>query len=122
MKAYSERWKNEVYEMETGRRDFVGDWVSKDVAIRHRMTTYIHTHNFNYMYKTHFFKLQVCNLMLSFPANLYDVHYPPSNTGKSFKVPWGPTDPILGNAVIHYCYGTSTNKDGAQWPVHSSRD
>jgi hypothetical protein len=44
MKAYSERWKDVIYKMETGRTDFVGDWVSKDVAIRHRMTIYIHTH------------------------------------------------------------------------------
>jgi hypothetical protein len=27
-------------EMETGRRDFVGDWVLKDGVIRHRTTTY----------------------------------------------------------------------------------
>jgi hypothetical protein len=37
-KAYSELRKNVVSEMETGRTDFVRDWVSKDV--RHR-TTYI---------------------------------------------------------------------------------
>jgi hypothetical protein len=30
-----------VYEMETGRTDFTGDWVSEDVAIRHRMTACI---------------------------------------------------------------------------------
>jgi hypothetical protein len=41
-KGYSELWKNVVYEMETGRRDFVG-WVSKDVAIRRTTTTRIHT-------------------------------------------------------------------------------
>jgi hypothetical protein len=41
-KAYSERWKNVVCEMETGRTEFVGDWMLKDVAICHR-TTYIHT-------------------------------------------------------------------------------
>jgi hypothetical protein len=29
-----------VYGMETGRRDFVGDPVSKDLTIRHRATTY----------------------------------------------------------------------------------
>jgi hypothetical protein len=38
-KAYSERCNNVVYEMETGRTDFFGDWVSKNVAIRHRTTT-----------------------------------------------------------------------------------
>jgi hypothetical protein len=38
-KAYSERWHNVVYEMETRRSDFVGDRVSKDVATRHRTTT-----------------------------------------------------------------------------------
>jgi hypothetical protein len=43
-KAYSELWNNVVYEMETGRTDFFGDWVSKDVAIRCRTTTYIHTY------------------------------------------------------------------------------
>jgi hypothetical protein len=32
-----------VYEMETGRPDFFGDRVLKDVAIRHRTTTYIIT-------------------------------------------------------------------------------
>jgi hypothetical protein len=26
--------------METERTDFVGDWVSKDIAIHHGMTTY----------------------------------------------------------------------------------
>jgi hypothetical protein len=31
-----------VCEMETGRTEFVGDWVSKDVAIRHRKITYTH--------------------------------------------------------------------------------
>jgi hypothetical protein len=41
-KTYSELWKNVVYKMETGRTDFVGDWVSKDVAKRHRTTTDIH--------------------------------------------------------------------------------
>jgi hypothetical protein len=40
-KAYSERWKNVVYEMETGGTDFVADSVPKDVAIRHRTTTYV---------------------------------------------------------------------------------
>jgi hypothetical protein len=35
MKTYLELWKN-VYEMESGRTDFVEDWMSKDVAIRHR--------------------------------------------------------------------------------------
>jgi hypothetical protein len=43
-KAYLEVWKNVVSEMEAWRTDFVGDWVSKDVAIRHGTTTYIHTH------------------------------------------------------------------------------
>jgi hypothetical protein len=48
-----------VYEMETGRTDFVGDWVLNDVAIRHRTPThararvrthiYIHTHVRTYM-------------------------------------------------------------------------
>jgi hypothetical protein len=42
-KAYSERWKNMVYEVETGRTDFFGVWVSKDVILR-RTTTYIHTY------------------------------------------------------------------------------
>jgi hypothetical protein len=37
-KVYSELRKNVVYEMETGRADFVGDWVLKDVAVCHRMT------------------------------------------------------------------------------------
>jgi hypothetical protein len=41
-KAYSDRWKNVVYEKEAGRTDFVGDWVSKDIAIRHQTTT-MHT-------------------------------------------------------------------------------
>jgi hypothetical protein len=45
-KAYSERWKNVVYEMQTGRTDFVGGWMSKDVAVRHRTTTYIRTYMF----------------------------------------------------------------------------
>jgi hypothetical protein len=40
-KAYLELWQNVVYETETGRTDFIGDWVSKDVAIRHRTTTYM---------------------------------------------------------------------------------
>jgi hypothetical protein len=40
-KAYLEPWKNVVYEKETNRTNFVGILVSKDVAIRHRMTTYI---------------------------------------------------------------------------------
>jgi hypothetical protein len=31
-----------VCEMETGRTEFVGDWVSKYVAIRHRKITYTH--------------------------------------------------------------------------------
>jgi hypothetical protein len=30
-------------EKQTGRTEFVGEWVSKDVVIRHRTTTYIHT-------------------------------------------------------------------------------
>jgi hypothetical protein len=30
--------------MDTGRRDFAIDWVSKDVAKYHRTTAYIHTH------------------------------------------------------------------------------
>jgi hypothetical protein len=37
--AYSDLWTKVVYEIET---EFVGDWVSKDVAIRHRKITYIH--------------------------------------------------------------------------------
>jgi hypothetical protein len=41
-KAYSELRKNVFSAMETGRTELVGDWVSKDVAIRHRTTTYIH--------------------------------------------------------------------------------
>jgi hypothetical protein len=42
-KAYSERWKNVVYEMETGKTELLEDWVSKDAAIRHRTTnTYLH--------------------------------------------------------------------------------
>jgi hypothetical protein len=40
-KAYLELWKNVVYKMETAMTDFVGDWVSKDVTMRH-ITTYIH--------------------------------------------------------------------------------
>jgi hypothetical protein len=40
-KTYSEQWKRVVYQMETGRTDFFADRVSKDVAIRHRTTTYI---------------------------------------------------------------------------------
>jgi hypothetical protein len=43
--AYSELRKNVVSDMESGRTDFVGDWVSKDLAIRHR-TTYIQILNF----------------------------------------------------------------------------
>jgi hypothetical protein len=35
-KTCLELWNNVVYEMETGRTDFVGDWVSKDVATRHK--------------------------------------------------------------------------------------
>jgi hypothetical protein len=42
-KANLELWKNAGYEMETGRADFIGDWVSNDVDTHHRMTTYIHT-------------------------------------------------------------------------------
>jgi hypothetical protein len=38
-KVYSQRCKNVVYEMWTVTRDFVGDLLSKDVAMR----TYIHT-------------------------------------------------------------------------------
>jgi hypothetical protein len=38
---YSERWKNVAYEVETGGTDFVRDWVSKEIAIRHRTTTYM---------------------------------------------------------------------------------
>jgi hypothetical protein len=49
-KAYSELWKNVVSKMDTGRTDFVGDWVSKYVAIRHRTNTYIHTHIYTYIY------------------------------------------------------------------------
>jgi hypothetical protein len=40
MKAYSELWKSVVFEMESSRTDFVGDWVSKDVALRHITTAY----------------------------------------------------------------------------------
>jgi hypothetical protein len=42
-KAVLDLCKNVVYDMETGRTDFVGDLVSKHVAIRHRTTTCIHT-------------------------------------------------------------------------------
>jgi hypothetical protein len=42
-KVYLELWKNVVYEIGTGRTDLFGDWVSEDVAIRHRTTEYIHT-------------------------------------------------------------------------------
>jgi hypothetical protein len=35
-----------VCEMETGRTDFVGDWVSIDVAIRRRTTAFTHIHIF----------------------------------------------------------------------------
>jgi hypothetical protein len=33
------------YEMESGMTDFVGDWVSKDAAIRHGTAAYIHKCN-----------------------------------------------------------------------------
>jgi hypothetical protein len=29
-KAYSELWKNVICEMDNGRTDFIGDWVSND--------------------------------------------------------------------------------------------
>jgi hypothetical protein len=43
-KAYSERWKYVVYRMETRTTDFVGDRVSKKVAVRCRTTIYKHTY------------------------------------------------------------------------------
>jgi hypothetical protein len=43
-KAVLDLCKNVVYDVETGRTDFVGDLVSKYVAIRHRTTTCIHTY------------------------------------------------------------------------------
>jgi hypothetical protein len=36
--------------LETGRTDFVGDWVSKNVALSHRTTTYIHTYTSTYIH------------------------------------------------------------------------
>jgi hypothetical protein len=42
-KADLELWKNVGYEMENGRADFIGNWLSKDDT-NHRMTTYIHTY------------------------------------------------------------------------------
>jgi hypothetical protein len=43
-RSHSERWKNVICEMDAGRTDCIGDWVSKDVATRDRATTYIHTY------------------------------------------------------------------------------
>jgi hypothetical protein len=52
-KAYSELWKDVVYEMETGMTDFIGDWELNDVVICHRtiacIHTYIHTHTIKYL-------------------------------------------------------------------------
>jgi hypothetical protein len=48
-KAYTQRWKNVAYDMGIGRTELVGDWVSKDVAIRHRTTACIHTYIHTYI-------------------------------------------------------------------------
>jgi hypothetical protein len=55
-----------VSEMETGRTDFVGDWVSKDVTIRHRTTTclYIYICIFAKEYVFNFDMLFVCDCHL----------------------------------------------------------
>jgi hypothetical protein len=41
-KVYLELWKKVIYEEETGRKDFVGHRMSKDISMCHRITTYIH--------------------------------------------------------------------------------
>jgi hypothetical protein len=48
-----------AYKIETGRADFVGDWASKDVAKRHRTTTYASTymHAFLHTYVRKRYKL-----------------------------------------------------------------